>query len=335
MSVRVALLGDSHLASLALAARSMDLGRLRPTFFAHILHRLKHLKVSEGCLQAGDEDLRRILKATSGGAEKIDPECYDLFVLMGLEFEFPFRCLREQFCSRAVTEQTLRDHTSRSLLFQTLGKLRQITERPVWILHNPLVDPSRCNRRPEVLTYDRFLEISGEIFRPLDAFVLPQPEETRIDDHFSLPELSRSAISLHHLTGAPDPIGQDIHHKNETFGRSVLRDLRDRLQTFPDEGRPHGSSARDPWRPRRLGTVLERDGGELLLRLGESDDGVKLNETAAAIWERCDGTRTELQLLVELRELFGAPEGDLRHGLRGALEGLVDVGALESEGAPA
>ncbi len=79
----------------------------------------------------------------------------------------------------------------------------------------------------------------------------------------------------------------------------------------------------------------ERDGEDLLLQLHTSDDGVRLNPTAAAIWERCDGTRTDAQLLVELSELFSVPEDHLRRDLRTALEGLVSAGALEPEGRPA
>ncbi len=318
MTVRVAFLGDSHVACVALAARSMDLGRLRPTFFAHVLQRLDDLRVEGGLLRAGNDDLRRVLRGTSGGFDTIDPERFDLFVLMGLEFEFPFACLTQQFYSRGVTEQATRDQLAKSLAFTTLEKLRRVSERPVWLLHAPLVDPTRAKRRPEVLTYARFLALAGEVFRPLGASVLPQPEETRVEDHFSLPDFSRSPVRLRHSDGSPLLVKPDNHHKNETFGRAIVRDLVVRLETFkpderpnrPDPNRPEPNSADpgpDAWRPRRLGTVQERDGKGLILRL-DGCDGAQLSSSAALIWERCDGTRTEEEILAELCELVSAPE---------------------------
>ncbi len=83
----------------------------------------------------------------------------------------------------------------------------------------------------------------------------------------------------------------------------------------------------DAWPPCRLGVVHARDGNELIIRLG-SRGGVRLNPTAALIWERCDGTRTEANIVAELCELFDAPEDTLRRDFRAALDGLIDAGAL-------
>jgi len=84
-----------------------------------------------------------------------------------------------------------------------------------------------------------------------------------------------------------------------------------------------------PWRPLRLGTIHQRDAEQLRIRLGGTS--LQLNSSAALIWERCDGTRTVVEILAELSELFGAPEGVLQHDLREALDRLIDAGALESE----
>ena len=86
----------------------------------------------------------------------------------------------------------------------------------------------------------------------------------------------------------------------------------------------------DAWRPCRVGTVHERNGNELIIRLG-SRGGVRLNPTAALIWERCDGTRTEANIVVELFEMFDAPEDTLRRDVRAVLNGLIDAGALYAE----
>ncbi|MCP4397976.1 MAG: PqqD family protein [bacterium] len=325
MTVRVAFIGDSHLAPLVLAAGSMDLGRLRPTFFADVLQQLRHLQVSNGCLHAGDENQRRRFLETSGGSEMIDPKRFDLFILMGLGFEFPFDCMWKQFYSQAVVEQTIRDQIPQSLAFSTLMKLRRVTDRPVWLLHKPLFDPSHSKQKLQVITYAGFLALADEVFRLLSASVLSQPEETRIDDHFSFPELSRSPVSIDNHSGETRPVESDGHHKNEAFGQAVVRDLRARLDTFqPDEG-----AACDPWRPRKLGAIHRSDSKQLLLRLDGRRDALQLNPTAAKIWELCDGTRTQEVILAEFSKLYAAPGNLFLPDLRETLCSFVEFGALE------
>jgi len=103
-----------------------------------------------------------------------------------------------------------------------------------------------------------------------------------------------------------------------------------RLETFrPDERLAFTAPVPGPWRPLRLGTIHQRDAEQLRIRLGGTS--LQLNSTAALIWERCDGTRTEAEILAELRQLFNAPEGLLQSDLREALDRLIDAGALESE----
>lgn len=330
MTIRVAVLGDSHVGCIALAARSMELGSMRPVFFADVLTQLHGLQVEGALLRAGSANLRHVLRSTSGGLETIDPQDFDLFMLVGLEFEFPFSCLREQFCSRALTEQVVRDQLSSSLAFATLKKLRKVTSRPAWFLHAPLFEPRHCERRPEVLTYARFLELASEVFQPLGGWVIPQPEATRVEDHCSLPEFSDSPVRLRHIDGSPLIVEPDNRHKNEAFGRSVIKDLLARLETFrPGEGSGFADPKPAPWRPQRCGTVDEGNGQPLRIRLG--DKALELNPTAALIWECCDGSRTESEILAGLCERFAAPEDLLRRDLRAALNGLIDAGALMTE----
>jgi len=334
VSVRVAFLGDSHVACVALAARSMNPGLCRPTFFADVVRQLDALQIEGGRLRAGSEALGRVLRCTSGCFDVIDPKQYDLFVLMGLEFEFPFDCIGQQFYSRAVTEQTIRDHLSRSLAFSTLEKLRQVTRLPVWLMHTPLRDPARFILRPGVLTYAEFLDLAAKVFRPLNASVLSQPEETLVDDHFSLPEFSRSPVRLANNDGSPVIVGPDGCHKNEAFGKAIFRDIEARLETFRADvaigpaDEPPTDAEPDAWRPRKIGTVHERRNDQVIVRLS-GGGGVHLNRTAGLIWEYCDGSRTEAEILAGLCGLFGTAADTLQSDFREALDRLVVAGALE------
>ncbi|MCP4397975.1 MAG: PqqD family peptide modification chaperone [bacterium] len=88
------------------------------------------------------------------------------------------------------------------------------------------------------------------------------------------------------------------------------------------------------WRPNRLGTVHKRDGKQLLLRLDSRHEAAQLNPTAAMIWELCNGARTQAEILAALSKLYAVPENILWPDLRGALESLVNIGALEPAGKP-
>jgi hypothetical protein len=318
----------------------MELGRLQPTFFAHVLENLDGLQVEQGQLRADNEDLRRVLKGTSGGYDAIDPKNFDLFVLLGLGFDYPFDCLRQQFYSKAVTEQTVRDQLMRSLAFSTLSKLRRVTRRPAWLLHTPLLAPTDPIQVPEILSYARFLSLAEDVFRPLDASLLWQPAQTRVNDHFSVPEYSRSPVRLRHKDGHPLVVEKDDCHKNEAFGKAIVEELKSRLTRFqPNEATDFEDSKLEnsepaTWKPHRRGVIRERTGDQVLIQL-DAATGVQLNVTAALIWERCDGSRTEADLRAELGERFQTSEKNLQNDLRKALDHLLAVGAiaLQSGGA--
>jgi hypothetical protein len=57
-----------------------------------------------------------------------------------------------------------------------------------------------------------------------------------------------------------------------------------------------------------------------------------LEGTAAAIWERLDGTRTETALVQELAELYDAPEADVAGGVTSFLDELARLDLLLTEG---
>jgi hypothetical protein len=100
---------------------------------------------------------------------------------------------------------------------------------------------------------------------------------------------------------------------------------------FPESSQPLQAKADGSWRPRSLGIIRERRDGQLLVQLADGS-GVELNSTASLIWALCDGHRTEAELLAELSGEFNVPENILRPALRGALNELLNIGALGPEG---
>ena len=111
------------------------------------------------------------------------------------------------------------------------------------------------------------------------------------------------------------------------------------IEAPPHPGIPGDSEARvterrsEAWRPMKVGRVDGHDGDELVIRLGELG-GVRLNPTAARIWERCDGARTEADILNELSRMYEIPADTMQADLRATLSVLIDAGAVEPERTP-
>ncbi len=91
-------------------------------------------------------------------------------------------------------------------------------------------------------------------------------------------------------------------------------------------------SARDlSGRPRRRPGVELRTAGEtaILRRPGETD--VRLNDTALALWELCDGT-TEVEEMVRAVDAFFDVDIDvIRRDVAAALADLSEIGVLDWE----
>ncbi|MCD6326465.1 PqqD family protein [bacterium] len=87
----------------------------------------------------------------------------------------------------------------------------------------------------------------------------------------------------------------------------------------------------DQYKPRaKSGLERSQMGSEILLYSPDSDKVTVLNETAAAIWELCDGTHSLAQILVEIEGMFDAPPGrDVESDVNDAIEKFKLDGILE------
>ncbi|MGH7389314.1 MAG: PqqD family peptide modification chaperone [Candidatus Rokuibacteriota bacterium] len=85
-------------------------------------------------------------------------------------------------------------------------------------------------------------------------------------------------------------------------------------------------------RPSRLAGVREyRLGAELLLYVPERAAAHALNPAAAAIWQLCDGTRTEEEIGEELARCLGRPGRELGADVRQGLARFRELGLLHAE----
>lgn len=82
-----------------------------------------------------------------------------------------------------------------------------------------------------------------------------------------------------------------------------------------------------PWKPSKCGTMYRGADDTYHLKLSESGP-VTLNPVAAHIWQLCDGTRNQEQILSELCDHYARPEQLLWPDVRTTLKNLLKVGAL-------
>ena len=71
---------------------------------------------------------------------------------------------------------------------------------------------------------------------------------------------------------------------------------------------------------------------EMVVYCPGTSQALSLNESARAIWELCDGTRTIDDICVELANATGLMPAQLREEVGGAVDRLYGLGVLSRDG---
>jgi len=275
--IRIALLGNSHLENWKRAWNS--LGRAYPNvdlvFFAAPGEQLECCEPQGDRLVFKSEDVARWVEITSGGRRELVAADYDVFCVVGLDFGVRAVTLlysrwradthkgeegRFQLVSDACFQDILCDRLKASLAMALVGRLRQITDKAIWLAPQPA--PSEI-----ILTLDNFpegLEMAAaatdapslraayeEACRRLAAenvIVLEQPEATLASPILSKKEYRRRNRK-----------SPDWMHLNDAYGKIAIRAFLSRYQPSLDgqsDSEPFGSLLRlaDPL----LGTLRSR-----------------------------------------------------------------------------
>ena len=156
---RLCLIGDSHLAALRSGWSPDDFPAIRPTFFAAPAKNIGNLVVSNGMLEASDDDLDRHLMITSGGQTSIAGD-YDHYLVHGLELGLS---LVLELCRGVPGMKDSKGWQTRvaaasfadaadgaignSLAVRTAAKLRQITAAPITLSPTPVSSARYSNLR--------------------------------------------------------------------------------------------------------------------------------------------------------------------------------------------
>ncbi|RYG08804.1 MAG: hypothetical protein EON96_19350, partial [Caulobacteraceae bacterium] len=151
MTGRICFIGNSHLGALRLAWGEADTrAGWTATFFAAPGGLMRGLVIEDGMLAGHDPQLVKSLEYT-GGAARIDPSQYDLFVVLGQGFRlveaasiYATHRLYEDAndrvapVSHAALGATVRTRLARSAAIVTVRKLRKLTTAPVLLTPDPL-----------------------------------------------------------------------------------------------------------------------------------------------------------------------------------------------------
>ncbi len=245
--MKVTFLGNSHLAAVKLGwDASIYRNEHEALFFGSSRDKMRALKVVDGVLQAGDEDLADAFRRTAGQAHI--PADSDLYVLVGLQSSMTHamglfrhhRTLaardpsgRQPLISRACLRAAIRDQIRFGLALRTVKALREVSGARAVLIADPFISG-------DVLTDDRLdywrheavrLEVQAmhreavEEFLKPEIAIQPQPADTVIDRCFTRPEYMKGAMRLGSAGYTATRTDKDRIHANADFGVAVLASL--------------------------------------------------------------------------------------------------------------
>lgn len=250
MSRSVCLIGNSHLAALALGWRQVAdrYPGVSMTFFGSPAGTLRGLRAEDGRLVPGTPKLRETLAAISGGIDVIDTAAYDEFWLVGMGFGSQ-RMMAVYEKSWAEDQQpdphrapvstelfrtaVLANLTS-SLAMELHRRLRSITDKPIRIMPEPMLSAAVLDTPDERFDAWRLAATRGEEpslaamwrdalaeLRQDGGVAAEQPAATLASQLFSDPRFGKGSIRLTTAlqTAHTD---DDYAHMNADYGAMVL-----------------------------------------------------------------------------------------------------------------
>lgn len=212
--MKICVIGNSHVGALK---RGWDLiapqhPKVEITFFAHRGDGMASVKVENGSLVPTTNELNVAISHTSGGLNRITPDDYDIFLIYGLRAK-PNFVNKAQFISSQARFQALEDLTLDKLSFSLLIMLRELTDKKVYIGHDPLpaaITIKSEGNSPEYMAGIALL--NKAIYKPMSAELVTQPLATIVNQRSTHPAFSQGSKRL--------AIGDKLDNQNHSAGES-------------------------------------------------------------------------------------------------------------------
>lgn len=229
--LKICIIGSSHTASLKLGWELVksEFPDVELVYFASLGGTMRSLRAVDGKLVSIDPRVAKRISFTSGGHKSIDPRDYDAFVIYGLKLFVP---RLERGISRAVMKEVIGNSVDQGLTEKTVGKLRKITDKTIWIGPAPMeTTTDAVQDSGEFHAYQTLIdEIAAALAMP-SSRMLGQPPETRCPDLRTVHALGNYALrrKAGQQSEADDEVESEknlageLKHMNSDFGVCWLR----------------------------------------------------------------------------------------------------------------
>lgn len=223
--MKLCVIGNSHSACLKLAWEQLQTRYLDHsiTFFAQRGIGMSGLMPRGKMLVPAGEALRQAMLHTSGGHATIDLPNFDAVLIVGFLWGYP---PSTGYYSHAAAQQALIDVTPKTLAIRLLRKIRQVSDIPVFLAHQPLrSDDSDIDGSADLAPYRRLVEVLNSAFMESEgAVLLSQPPQTIARSFFTRREFAVGSLRLDIGDGDTDenPYADPRSHMNTRYGDIYL-----------------------------------------------------------------------------------------------------------------
>lgn len=227
--IKICVMGNSHVGSLKRGWDNInsECPGKEITFFAHRADGLNGLIPKDKKLVPDNADLVNALKFTSGGKQEINPEAYDIFLIYALGSTVNFT-QSSRFYSRAVIKKSLNDFVENTLSFKLLKRLREVTNKKIFIGHTPFAAAIQISTNMKPADYvDRVRLMNDIIYHPLNCELVLQPLSTIVNGNNTHHDFSKNSMRLaigDHFDDEYHP-EDDLDHMNDKFGEIWLKEF--------------------------------------------------------------------------------------------------------------
>lgn len=229
--MKLCVLSNSHAAALKTGHDQLgeeDRQALELSFFAARHHGLAHVEARDGVLQAALPEVEAELRFTSGGSGVLDPRDHDAFLIHALGLAYDYAQFDPVFRSRQYLRRVFSSSLSRSLALALFGKLRSVTEKPIYLSHQPYVSEADSRLRHKVEKSPHvglpFADVMRPLMQQLEGPVhwIEQPEDTITHGHFTRQAFSEGSLRLAISASSQGKRhgGDDHVHMNANYGQA-------------------------------------------------------------------------------------------------------------------
>jgi hypothetical protein len=139
--------------------------------------------------------LKKAIMHTSSGWSRIELQDFDVVLTVGLTCGYP---LTVSHYSYAAARQTMLDLTPRTAAFDIIGKIRQISDIPIFVAHQPLRSHLEASEGENDLgPYRRLVDdLNDELMHDVGAVILKQPAQTIANYFYTRREFAVGSLRL-------------------------------------------------------------------------------------------------------------------------------------------